>query len=181
MKIPRKYLTKNPDIMKREIKKHKDKSDDDSSAYGPWDADYESGKAGKGKKVKTKPSKSAKNEGLNNLMGFDSFINEEIDKDIDILELSEGSESGSVDNPNSPSNKSLKKKSEDSGFPFGILKQIFKRGKAAWKIGHRPGTTPDQWAHARVNSFIRGGRTTEVSDGALYKKAKESKAKKKSK
>ena len=24
---------------------------------------------------------------------------------------------------------------------------------AAWKTGHRPGTTPQQWAFARVNSF----------------------------
>ena len=179
MKIPKKYLTKNPKIMRREIKKHKDKSDDDSSAYGPWDADYESGKAGKGKKIKTKPSKYTKNEGLRNIMEFNSFISNEIDGDLENLELNEGSESGSVDNPNSPSYKSLKKKSEKSGFPLGILKQVFKRGKAAWKIGHRPGTTPDQWAHARVNSFIKGGRTTEVSDGALYKQAKEAKARKK--
>ena len=25
---------------------------------------------------------------------------------------------------------------------------------AAWKTGHRPGTTPQQWAMARVNSFV---------------------------
>jgi hypothetical protein len=25
---------------------------------------------------------------------------------------------------------------------------------AAWKTGHRPGTTPQQWAFARVNSFV---------------------------
>ena len=24
---------------------------------------------------------------------------------------------------------------------------------AAWRTGHRPGTTPQQWAFARVNSF----------------------------
>ena len=46
--------------MKREIKKHGGKADDDSSAYGPWDADYKSRKAGKGKKVKTKASKYTK-------------------------------------------------------------------------------------------------------------------------
>lgn len=49
---------------------------------------------------------------------------------------------------------SLKKKAEKSGMPVGILRQVFNRGKAAWKTGHRPGTTPDQWGHARVNSFI---------------------------
>ena len=25
---------------------------------------------------------------------------------------------------------------------------------AAWRTGHRPGTTPQQWAFARVNSFV---------------------------
>ena len=60
MKYPKKYLTSNPNVMKREIKKHGDKSDSDSSAYGPWDADYKSRKAGKGKKVETKSSKYTK-------------------------------------------------------------------------------------------------------------------------
>jgi len=60
MKLPKKYLTKNPDIMRREIKKHGKKKDSDSSAYKEWDADYKSGKAGKGKQVATKPSKYTK-------------------------------------------------------------------------------------------------------------------------
>lgn len=46
--------------MKREIKKHAEKRDDDPSAYGPWDADYKSKKAGKGKKVSTKKSRYTK-------------------------------------------------------------------------------------------------------------------------
>ena len=50
--------------------------------------------------------------------------------------------------------KGLKKKSEKSGMPYSILKQVYNRGMAAWKGGHRPGTTPQQWAFARVNSFI---------------------------
>ena len=29
---------------------------------------------------------------------------------------------------------------------------------AAWKGGHRPGTTPQQWAFARVNSMLTGGK-----------------------
>ena len=56
MKYPKKYLTTNPNIMKREIKKHADKKDDDSSAYGPWDADYKSGKAKKGKQFRLRPA-----------------------------------------------------------------------------------------------------------------------------
>jgi len=45
-------------------------------------------------------------------------------------------------------------KAEKSGMPLGILKTVYNRGMAAWKTGHRKGTTPQQWAHARVNSFI---------------------------
>jgi hypothetical protein len=34
------------------------------------------------------------------------------------------------------------------------LRKVYNRGVAAWKTGHRPGTTPSQWGHARVNAFI---------------------------
>ena len=47
----------------------------------------------------------------------------------------------------------LVKKAEKSGMPYGILKKVYDRGMAAWRTGHRPGTTPQQWAFARVNSF----------------------------
>jgi hypothetical protein len=47
----------------------------------------------------------------------------------------------------------LVKKSEKSGMSYSILKKVYDRGMAAWKTGHRPGTTPQQWAMARVNSF----------------------------
>ena len=49
---------------------------------------------------------------------------------------------------------SLKKKAEKTGMPMGILRKVYNRGVAAWKSGHRPGTTPEQWGHARVNSFV---------------------------
>jgi len=54
----------------------------------------------------------------------------------------------------------LTKKSEKSGIPYGILKQVYNRGMAAYKTGHRPGTTAQQWALARVNSFITKGKGT---------------------
>ena len=61
-------------------------------------------------------------------------------------------------------------------FPQGILTQVWKRGYSAWKTGHVPGTTPQQWAMARVNSFATGGRTTEVGDKKLYQQAKKARA-----
>ena len=38
--------------------------------------------------------------------------------------------------------------------PYSILKKVYDRGMAAWKGGHRPGATQQQWAFARVNSFV---------------------------
>lgn len=55
---------------------------------------------------------------------------------------------------------SIKKKAEKTGIPFGILKKVYNRGVAAWKTGHRPGTTPEQWGHARVNSFATKSKGT---------------------
>ena len=72
----------------------------------------------------------------------------------------------------------LVKKSEKSGIAYGILKTVYDRGMAAWRTGHRPGTTPQQWAFARVNSFLTGGGARK-SDADQWKKAKKSKASKK--
>ena len=67
---------------------------------------------------------------------------------------------------------SLKKKSEESDISFSILKKVYNRGVAAWRTGHRPGTTPEQWGHARVNSFITGGKTRTTGDADLWKQHK---------
>jgi hypothetical protein len=48
----------------------------------------------------------------------------------------------------------LKKKADKSGMPLAILRKVYNRGIAAWRTGHRPGTTPQQWGLARVNSFV---------------------------
>ena len=74
--------------------------------------------------------------------------------------------------------KGIQTKSEKSGIPYGILKQVYNRGMAAWKGGHRPGTTPQQWAFARVNSFITKGKSYYTADADLAKKARASKKKK---
>ena len=56
--------------------------------------------------------------------------------------------------------KGLVNKAEKSGMPYGILKKVYDRGMAAWRTGHRPGTTPQQWAFARVNSFVTKSKGT---------------------
>ena len=48
----------------------------------------------------------------------------------------------------------LSSKAKKSGISVDTLRKVYNRGVAAWKTGHRPGTTPQQWGHARVNAFI---------------------------
>lgn len=68
--------------------------------------------------------------------------------------------------------KAVKNKAAKSGISYAILKKVYDRGMAAWKGGHRPGATPQQWALARVNSFLTGGKTRRTADADLWKKAK---------
>ena len=56
--------------------------------------------------------------------------------------------------------KAIQKKADKSGMPYSILKKVFDRGVAAWRTGHRPGTTPVQWGLARVNSFVTKSKGT---------------------
>ena len=73
----------------------------------------------------------------------------------------------------------LVKKSSETGVPYGILKKSYDRGMAAWKGGHRPGTTPQQWAFARVNSMLTGGKADPDLQGKVRAAKKAHKAKKK--
>ena len=69
--------------------------------------------------------------------------------------------------------KGLQNKSKKSGMSYSILKKVYDRGMAAWKGGHRPGTTPQQWAFARVNSFItKSPGTWGKADSDLAKKVR---------
>ncbi len=58
------------------------------------------------------------------------------------------------------SDKSLSAKAAKSGISVSTLRKVYRRGVAAWNSGHRPGTTPSQWGHARVNSYISKGKGT---------------------
>src|SRR5210317_410689 len=67
----------------------------------------------------------------------------------------------------------VKKKAEKTGMPYSILKQVYDRGMAAWKGGHRPGATQVQWAFARVNSFVtKSSGTWGGADKDLAKQVK---------
>lgn len=72
----------------------------------------------------------------------------------------------------SSSSKALKAKAEKSGISLSILRSVYSRGVAAWRSGHRPGVSPQQWALARVNSFIMGVGKARQADKDLWKKHK---------
>ncbi len=76
-------------------------------------------------------------------------------------------------------NEGLKNKAKKSGIPLGILRSVYAKGVGAWKTGHRPGTTPQQWGMARVNSFITGSGKARQADAALWKRASAAKRAKK--
>ena len=70
----------------------------------------------------------------------------------------------------------VKNKAEKTGMPYSVLKKVYDRGMAAWKGGHRPGTTPQQWAMARVNSFVtKSSGTWGGADKDLAKKVRSKK------
>ena len=66
-----------------------------------------------------------------------------------------------------PDAKSLENKAKVTGVPLDIIKQVYDKGLAAWRTGHRPGATPQQWGYARVHSFLMGGPTSRGPDRQL--------------
>jgi len=149
---------KSKDDRARHFEKGAKKSDDDPSAYKPAPGDAD---------AKTKPSKHT--------MKFKKKFGEDVEQEIkDIKAWSELDETieqykdeyGTdyrlyIDKTVSEmfdeilsENTGVKNKAAKSGMPYGILMKVYNRGMAAWRTGHRPGTTPQQWGMARVNSFV---------------------------
>jgi hypothetical protein len=70
-----------------------------------------------------------------------------------------------------PHATSLEQKAEVSGVPLKFIKQSFNRGMAAWRTGHRPGATQQQWGYARVHSLLLRGKTFYTTDSDIAKQA----------
>lgn len=130
---------------KAQFNKQAKMDDDDPEAYKPAPGDA---------RAKTKPSKHTKK--------FKQMFGEcELPEEFEGI-IEEGDATAA-----------LKKKAEQSGMPYNILKQVFDRGVAAWKSSHRPGTTPIQWGLARVNSFAtKSSGTWGKADADLAAKVK---------
>jgi hypothetical protein len=76
-----------------------------------------------------------------------------------------------------PGVKSLKDRAELTGVPLDLIEQSYNRGMAAWRTGHRPGATQQQWGYARVSSLLLLGKTAFTTDSDLVEKAKKRSAK----
>ncbi len=70
-----------------------------------------------------------------------------------------------------PDAKSLEERSKVTGVPLRFLEDCYNRGLAAWRTGHRPGATQQQWGYARVSSFLLCGKTHYSTDSDLVREA----------
>lgn len=70
-----------------------------------------------------------------------------------------------------PNATSLEAKSKATGVPLRYIKGVYNRGMAAWRTGHRPGATEQQWGYARVHSFLLCGKTYETTDSDIVSEA----------
>jgi len=70
-----------------------------------------------------------------------------------------------------PNIKSLKDRATLTGVPLSLLQKSYDRGMAAWRTGHRPGATQQQWGYARVSSLLLGGKTAQTTDSDLVRDA----------
>ena len=71
-----------------------------------------------------------------------------------------------------PRASSLGAASKATGVPLSLLKKSYNRGMAAWRTGHRPGATQQQWGYARAYSMLTCGKTHYTTDADLVKDAK---------
>jgi len=103
-----------------------------------------------------------------------------IDSDLisRVIDLISSNKSLNKDFINEKTDVMIKNKAKASGISASILRQVYSRGAAAWKSGHRPGVSQQQWAAGRLNSFITGKGGARKADADLWAKAKKSKKRK---
>jgi hypothetical protein len=161
--LPKKYVSGLSASTAKARKTHWEKtskmSDKDPRAYEPAPGD---------KTAETKPSKHT--------LAVRKMMKNEAEESPLPKKLRHASRSGNITKVMdkrqetgrvNESDSSLAAKAEKSGVSVGTLRKVYKRGVAAWNSGHRPGTTPQQWGHARVNSYINKGKTYHTADKDL--------------
>ena len=152
-RVPTKYTSglkkSTADKRKAEIRKRLEGKRTGSAKYKPLPGD---------KKAKTRPSRYTLSLGK---------------LKTEIREAASRMEKGSQDD------RFVSAVARVTKIPRGIIEKVFKKGQAAWAVGHRPGATQSQWARARMYSFLQKGRTvTSGADQDLYDQAKKALEKK---
>ena len=71
-----------------------------------------------------------------------------------------------------PEAKSIQERSKVTGVPEKFIEEVYNRGMAAWRTGHRPGMSPQAWSYPRTSSFLLCGKTYYTADADLVKAAK---------
>lgn len=71
-----------------------------------------------------------------------------------------------------PGADSLESKAKATGVPLSAIRESYNRGMAAWRTGHRPGATEQQWGYARVHSLLLCGKTHYTTDSDIVRRAK---------
>ena len=142
---------------KRNVKRYK-KNPDDPKAFEPTAVDKAIMKKRKAGKMKQAPKSQysedrdelkAISKELGNASKMHKGQSDRIKKILKKKDIDENT-------------KALANKAKESGEPLGVLKKVYKRGLAAYASGHRPGMGQHQWAMARVNSYIKGGKARTV-------------------
>lgn len=71
-----------------------------------------------------------------------------------------------------PKASGLSAYSKATGVPLKTIRKSYNRGMAAWRTGHRPGATQQQWGYARATSMLLCGKTHYTTDADLVREAK---------
>lgn len=71
-----------------------------------------------------------------------------------------------------PKATSISDAAKSTGVPASLIKQSYNRGVAAWRTGHRPGASKEQWGIARYRSMLLCGKTHYTTDSDLVRQAK---------
>lgn len=70
-----------------------------------------------------------------------------------------------------PDVTSIGDSSKVTGVSESLIKESYNRGVAAWRTGHRPGASKEQWGISRYRSMLLCGKTHYTTDSDLVKKA----------
>ena len=159
--LPKKYVaglsSSTAKARKTHWKKMSKYSDKDPRAYEPAPGD---------KTAKTKPSKHtlAVRKMMDEAEALPKKLRH-IARSGNITAVKERQKENKIEE--AAADNSLSAKAAKSGISLSTLRKVYNRGVAAWNSGHRPGTTPQQWGHARVNSYINKGKTYHTADKDL--------------